>query len=126
MDGKALVNVVDTKEKPLLGLNTKDFSVTQAGRTAQITSVTPIAESLDVPRHIVLVLDNSFSMQERNAVKPLLAGVDELLRIVRPIDDVRIIVFDKEQKVHASGRDLRVRVFQSNQPAELKAFAESA
>src|ERR1039457_5267763 len=89
-DGKVLVSVVDATEEPLLGLSTGDFSVRQSGRTAKVTSVEPISESLDVPRHIILYLDNSFSMYERQAIKPLLAGVSELLKIVRPIDDVQI------------------------------------
>lgn len=125
-DGKLVVNVVDAKKSPLFGLGVKDFTVTQSGRKAIITSVQPIAESLDVPRHIVLVLDNSFSMEERNAVKSLLAGVGELLKIVRPIDDVQMVVFDSKEKIMAGGRELRVKTFQSNQPAELQAFAVKA
>ena len=96
-DGKVLVSVVDSEKKPLLGLNAGDFSVTEAGRTAKITSVQPISESLDVPRHIVLVLDNSLSMDMRNAVKALISGVDELLKTVRPIDDVQIVVFSNKK-----------------------------
>lgn len=125
-DGRLLVHVEDAQKKPLFGLSAGDFSVTQSGRKAKITSVVPLAESLDVPRHIVLVLDNSYSMQERNAIKPLLAGVGELLKIVRPIDDVWMVVFDSKQKIMAGGRELRVRTFQSHQPAELLAFAEKA
>src|SRR5512137_2315204 len=52
-DGKVLVSVVDSEKKPLLGLTSNDFSATEAGRSAKITSVQPISESLDVPRHIV-------------------------------------------------------------------------
>ncbi len=125
-DGKVLVDVVDAGKNPLFGLSAKDFSVTQSGRKAKILSVKPIAESLDVPRHIVLVLDNSYSMEERNAIKPLLAGVGELLKTVRPIDDVQLVVFDSKQKIQAAGRELRVQIFRSNQPAELLAFAEKA
>ena len=98
-EGKILVDVVDAGKNPLFGLTAKDFSVTQSGRTARIISVKSIAESLDVPRHIVLVLDNSSSMRRRNAIKPLLAGVRELLKIVRPIDDVQMVVFDKKEKI---------------------------
>ena len=122
-DGKALVSVDDAAKNPLTGLKAADFSVMQSGRKGMITSLQPIAESLEVPRHIVLVLDNSYSMYERQAIKALLAGVDELLKIVRPIDDVQMIVFDNKQTVDVGGRKLHVQTFKSNQPAALKAFA---
>ena len=125
-EGKVLVNVVDAKKNPLMGLGVKDFSVTQSGRVAKILSVKPIAESLDVPRHIVLVLDNSFSMQERNAVKPLLTGVDELLKTIRSIDQVYMVVFDNKPKTGAQGRALHVRTYQSNDVSELKSFAKES
>ncbi|HEX2769498.1 MAG TPA: VWA domain-containing protein, partial [Geobacteraceae bacterium] len=124
-DGKVLVSVVDSEKKPLLGLNAGDFSVSESGRSAKITSVQPISESLDVPRHIVLVLDNSLSMDMRNAVKALLAGVGELLKTVRPIDDVQIVVFSNK-KVEMAGHNLHVQTFKSNQPAELQAFVTKA
>lgn len=125
-EGKALINVVDAQKKPLFGLGIKDFSVKQSGRTAKVLSVKPLAESQEVPRHIVLVLDNSFSMEKRNAIKPLLNGVGELLKIVRPIDDVQMVVFDGKQTIQVGGRELRVKTFRSNQPAELMLFAEKA
>jgi outer membrane protein OmpA-like peptidoglycan-associated protein/Mg-chelatase subunit ChlD len=121
-DGKVLLSVSDAAKKPMFGLNISDFVVTKDGRTAKITSVQPVAESLDVPRNIVLVLDNSDSMRQRNAVEPLLAGVDELLKIVRPIDKVHIVVFSNKGEINMGGRNLRVRTFTSNQIAELKNF----
>lgn len=121
-DTKMLISVSDASRKPVFGLTSADFVVTGAGRTAKIVSVQPISESLEVPRHIVLVLDNSESMRQRNAIEPLLTGVDELLKIVRPIDRVQVVVFSKGEKVKMGGRDLRVRTFTSNQPAVLKRF----
>ncbi len=122
-DTRALISVSDAAKKPIFGLTDKDFIVTDAGRTARIVSVKPIEESLDIPRHIVLVLDNSDSMRQRNAIEPLLAGVDELLKIVRPIDQMQVVVFSKDdQKMKMGGRDLRVKTFSSNQKAELKKF----
>ncbi|NJC88879.1 MAG: VWA domain-containing protein [Desulfuromonas sp.] len=121
-DGKVLLSVADASRKPLFGLTTGDFVITQAGRTAKILSVQPIAESLDVPRNIVLVLDNSDSMRQRHAIDALLAGVDELLKIVRPIDTIEVVVFDDRQTISKGGRDLHVRTFKSNRAAELKAF----
>jgi len=125
-DGKLLINVVDAAKKPLFGLGAADFMVTQSGRTAKILSVQSSAESLDVPRNIVLVLDNSYSMEERNAVKDLLAGVGELLKTIRPIDRVQVVVFDSKQIVKVAGRELRVQTFSSSQPAELQDFLNKA
>jgi outer membrane protein OmpA-like peptidoglycan-associated protein len=123
-DGKVLLSVSDAAKNPMFGLTISDFVVTMGGRTAKITSVQPVAESLDVPRNIVLVLDNSDSMRQRDAVGPLLAGVDELLKIVRPIDQVQIVVFSKK-KINIGGRDLSVRTFKSNKPGELKNFVSN-
>ena len=125
-DGTALVSVNDARKKPLQGLTKIDFSVTQSGRKGNVTSVQPFSENQDVPRHIVLVLDNSFSMYERKAIKSLLAGVDELMKTVRPIDDVQIVVFDNNKAIRMGGRDLHVQIFGSNRTPELQAFAASA
>ncbi len=125
-DGKLLVSVTDAGKKPVFGLGAGDFSVTRSGRTAQITSVQPMSENKDVPRHIVLVMDNSYSMYERKAIKALLAGVNELLKTVRPIDDVRMVVFDNKKSVIMGGRELHVQTFGSNEPAGLHDFATKA
>jgi outer membrane protein OmpA-like peptidoglycan-associated protein len=125
-NGKVLVSVVDAEKNPMLGLHTEDFAMTQAGLVAKIFSVQPISETQEVPRHIVLVLDNSSSMDQRNAVDPLLAGVNELLKTIRPIDDVQIVVFNMKQKVTMAGRKLRVETFKSNKPAALQGFATKA
>jgi len=125
-DGKMLISVVDAGNQPLLGLSGADFSVMQSGRPAKVASAQPLSESMDVPRHLVLVLDNSFSMGQRGAVKALLAGVDGLLDTVRPIDDVRLVVFDDKSTVRMDGRELHVQTFKSNRPAELKDFTAKA
>src|SRR5512145_1721231 len=125
-EGKVMISVADAQKKPILGLGKADFTVTQGGRTATIVSVQPFDQDIAIPRHIVLVLDNSFSMQERNAVNPLLAGVDELLKIVRPIDQVSLVVFDDDKTMKMGGRDLHVRVFQSSDRAALKTFVTQA
>jgi len=121
-EGKVVISVLDAAKEPLLGLGAADFTLTRDGRNAKIVSVQPISESQDVPRHFVLMLDNSSSMNQRDAIKPLLAGVSELLKIVRPVDDVQLVVFDSKQTVKMDGRDLHIQIFKSNQPAELKAF----
>lgn len=125
-EGKVVVTVSGADSEPLLGLGATDFSLVKDGRVAQITSVKPISESLDVPRHFVLVLDNSYSMQERNAVSALLNGVGNLLKIVRPIDRVSMVTFDDKLTVNASGRTLRVQTLTSSQQDELMAYARQA
>ncbi|MBP1728652.1 MAG: OmpA/MotB domain protein [Deltaproteobacteria bacterium] len=125
-DGKLLVSVADAQKNPLLGLTAADFSLQQSGRTAKILGVQPIAEAQDVPRNIVLVLDNSYSMEERNAVNDLLGGVSELLKTVRPIDRVQLVVFDNKKSITVGSRKLRVQTFKSSKPAELQAFVEKA
>lgn len=125
-DGKVLLSVRDAAKNPVFGLISSDFVVTAEGRTARITSLMPISESLEVPRNIVLVLDNSFSMRQRGAIEPLKAGVDELLKTVRPIDKVHIVTFGDKGKSNVGGRDLRVLSFTSNQQPELKNFVAEA
>ncbi len=122
-DGMVQLSVSDAANRPIIGMTKDDFVVTANGRTARIISAQSIANSLDVPRNIVMVLDNSDSMSHRSAVKPLLAGVDELLKIVRPIDQVQIVVFSSSKDtITMGGRDLHVRTFKSNNPGELRNF----
>ncbi|MBU1712890.1 MAG: OmpA family protein [Proteobacteria bacterium] len=122
-DGMVQLSVSDAANRPIIGMTKDDFVVTANGRTARIISAKSIANSLDVPRNIVMVLDNSDSMSHRSAVKPLLAGVDELLKIVRPIDQVQIVVFSSSKDtITMGGRDLHVRTFKSNNPGELRNF----
>ncbi len=125
-DSKVLLSVSDAAKNPVFGLTSSDFGVTGEGRTAKIISVTPISESLEVPRSIVLVLDNSYSMRQRNAIEPLKSGVDELLKTVRPIDKVQIVIFGDKGKTTLGGRDLRVQTFTSNKPEELRKFVAEA
>jgi len=124
-DGRVLLSVSDEKNEPVLGLTTKDFVITLGSTNAQIDSVQPAQESFDVPRNIVLVLDNSLSMDQRKAIEPLLAGVDELFRIVRPIDKVKVVVFTEaagKMTENIGGRDLHVRTFSSDNVVDLKNF----
>jgi outer membrane protein OmpA-like peptidoglycan-associated protein len=121
---KVIVSAVDADQKPLLGLGVPDFAVSLAGRTAKVIAVQPLAESMEMPRHIVLLLDNSYSMRQREATKALLAGLGEVLKIIRPIDDVQLVAFTDKQKMTMGGRTLRVQTFKSNNAAALQAFAE--
>ncbi|MGC2062305.1 MAG: OmpA family protein [Thermodesulfovibrionales bacterium] len=125
-DGRVLLSVSDTARNPMLGLTISDFAVTMGERQGKITSVKLLEESQEVPRNIVLVLDNSSSMRQRNAVEPLKAGVNELLKTIRPIDKVQIVVFGDKGTTSLRGRDLRVQTFTSNQLVELQKFVAEA
>ncbi|AJF06613.1 OmpA family protein [Geoalkalibacter subterraneus] len=123
-EGKILVRVADAEEEPVLGLGAEDFTITQFGKQARIVAVESFKENIDVPRHIVLVLDNSGSMQQRKAVKPLLAAMDELLKIVRPIDQIHLVVFDDHGTQRMGGRDLHVQTFTSSSTVDLKNYVD--
>jgi outer membrane protein OmpA-like peptidoglycan-associated protein len=125
-DGKDLVMVSDAKQEPVLGLTVNDFTVERAGAAAKVISVEPTSQSVEVPRHVVLVLDNSDSMVTRKAVTKLLADVGTVLKTIRPIDDVRLVVFTAKKTEKMGGRNLHVEVFKSNRPSELDAFAAGA
>jgi hypothetical protein len=124
-DGKSLVSVLNAKQEPVPGLTAKDFKVTRGDASARIVSVQPISQTVEVPRHVVLVLDNSDSMVARKAVAKLQEGVGAVLKAIRPVDDVRVVVFH-DKPVKMGGRDLHVQTFQSNKPSDLEAFVTKA
>ncbi|MBW2451881.1 MAG: VWA domain-containing protein, partial [Deltaproteobacteria bacterium] len=125
-DGKLVVSVDDAQAKPLFGLGLVDFIIEKAGRKAKVTAVQPFDESFDVPLNIVLVLDNSYSMKERNAIEPLKAAVDELFKLFRPIDRVSLVVFDKRNTISVNGQPLHVSVLKTSRSDEMRGFLEQA
>lgn len=125
-DGKALVSVLDAKQEPVLGLTIKDFAVARAGEAAKVVSVEPIDQTIDVPRHVVLVVDNSYSLEERKVIAKELQELGAVLKTIRPIDDVQMVVMRDGKTVKMGGRNLHVEVFKSNKPSELEAFAAKA
>jgi len=124
--GKVLVSVDDAKKKPLIGLGVQDFTVSQGTKKGRVVSVQSVAEVQDVPLNIVMVLDNSFSMEQRDAIKELLAGVDKVLNVIRPIDKVQVVVFDSKLTTKVGKRDLHVQTFASSDAGELRAFVTKA
>ncbi|MBW2285820.1 MAG: OmpA family protein, partial [Deltaproteobacteria bacterium] len=76
--------------------------------------------------NIVLVLDNSYSMKKRNAVRPLLNAIEEFLKIVRPIDNIQVVVFDGKGRVDANGRPMRVRTLPSKSVTEIRHFLQNS
>ncbi|NIV99012.1 hypothetical protein GWN26_07600, partial [Candidatus Saccharibacteria bacterium] len=68
------------------GLKPEDFVIKSGKKEAQILSIEALETSESVPLNIVLVVDNSYSMKDRRAVKPLLAALGEFFNSLRPID----------------------------------------
>ena len=117
-----LVSVLDAEENPILGLMLKDFIIKKGPKTAKILSVEPLGESKQVGLNIVLVVDNSYSMQERKAIQPLLSALEEFYSIVRSIDNVHAVVFDQKNIINITGHNLHARTFQSSNVTELRSF----
>jgi len=121
-DNKILVSAVDEESNPVKGLMPDDFKLQRAGIMANVTAVEVLKTRKDIPINYVLMVDNSLSMQDRKAVQPLLSALDEFLKIVRPIDNVNVVVFDHKQKFLVDGHNLRINTFKSNNISELKSF----
>ncbi|MEW6220771.1 MAG: OmpA family protein [Thermodesulfobacteriota bacterium] len=128
-EGRLVVSVVDAQREAVLGLTRNDFMITRGPKTAQVLSVEPLKEERPLGLNLVLVLDNSYSMERRQAVGPVLAAMQELLTLVRPIDDVAVVTFvDPRPGGGAPGPDLprpSTRVFRSGDAAAIsQALAE--
>jgi outer membrane protein OmpA-like peptidoglycan-associated protein/Mg-chelatase subunit ChlD len=123
---RAVVSVLDPAGEPIRDLQPHDFVMARGIRKARVVSVEPLQASQATPVNLVMVIDNSFSMQERGAIKPLLAALDGLLQDVRPIDNVHAVVFSDRDARTVGGRALNVRAFKSNQASEWKRFFAEA
>jgi outer membrane protein OmpA-like peptidoglycan-associated protein len=125
-ENKLLVSALDAEENPIRGLKSVDFVVERAGKKARILSVDPFETSKEVGLNIVLVVDNSFSMLQREAVVPLLEAMEEFFKMVRPIDNIHLVVFDKERSLKVKKHGLHAKTFHSNQVSELRDFLTSS
>jgi outer membrane protein OmpA-like peptidoglycan-associated protein/Mg-chelatase subunit ChlD len=112
-DGKLLVSVTDKEENPIMGLMPKDFSILRGDKRAKILDVEPLVTNEDVGLNIVLVVDNSFSMSERDAVQPLLTALEELFKMIRPIDQIAVVVYDGDKTVQVDNQKLHAKVLRS-------------
>jgi outer membrane protein OmpA-like peptidoglycan-associated protein/Mg-chelatase subunit ChlD len=121
-DSKLLVSAFDSQGNPVLDLKKEDLTVSRNEKIAQILSLEPLATSQKVSLNIVMVVDNSFSMKLRNAVKPALSAVENIFSIVRPIDNVTIIVFQDRDTTQFGNRNLHVKIKQSSDVEELRSF----
>ena len=125
-EGKLLVSVLDAKEEPIRGLTVNDFKVGRGIHRADILSAAPLETTEEIALNIVFVVDNSFSMKERHAIKPLLTAMDEFFKTVRPIDNIHLVVFDNDPSLKIEQHDLHTKVLKSSDVTELKNFlAES-
>ena len=122
-EGKVLVSVQDKAGEAILGLKKEDFSIKQGPKTAKIISVEDVQEQRNIGLNIVLVVDNSYSMEQRKAVEPLLAALNSFLALVRPIDNVHVVTF-----VDPGAKQPRVstRTFQANEAQALNQFLRSS
>jgi len=119
---RILVSALDVEDAPVKGLIPDDFTIQKGGIKAKITGVEILETRKDVGIDYVLVVDNSYSMEERKAVEPLLSALDEFLKIVRPFDSVQVVVFDRKKKFLVDGHILRLNTFKSNKVSELRDF----
>ena len=124
VDGQLLVSVADKQGNAMMGLGVDDFHIRQGIKTAKVTQVEPLATSKDVGRNIVLVVDNSLSMRERNAIDPLLEALEALYQMIRPIDRMAVVVYDDKQPMSVEGRNLHARVLQSADVGQLRALVK--
>jgi len=121
-DNNLLISVKDANNNPIKGLKPEDFVIKSGKREAQIQSIESLETSESVPLNIVLVVDNSYSMKERRAIKPLLAALDEFLDNLRPIDNVSIVTFSKRSGMDVKAYWLRTQAASSKSIPELKQF----
>ncbi|MEW6326825.1 MAG: OmpA family protein [Thermodesulfobacteriota bacterium] len=121
-ENKVLVSALDAEDNPVEGLKAEDFVVQRGRKKARILSAESLETRKDVGLNVVLLVDNSFSMKERQAVQPLLSALEEFLKIVRPIDDIQVVVFDDAHTIRVNERNLHVKTFRSNDVSRLRDF----
>ena len=125
-EGKTLVTVVDSKKAPVPSLTARDFTVSRGGETGRVLSVDTVDKTVDVPRHAVLVLDNSYSIQERRLIAPQLAEAGTVIKSLRANDDGQMVILVDGKTMKMADRNLHVEVFKSSKPSELQDYANRA
>ncbi len=121
-DNKVIVSALDGENNPIKGLTTEDFLIELNGKKARIVSVDSLEAIEKVSLNIVLVVDNSLSMKRREAAEPLLSALEELFKIVRPIDNIHMVVFDDNRGLKVGDRMLHAKTFHSDSVPELREF----
>ncbi|MGD9041804.1 MAG: OmpA family protein [Desulfobacteraceae bacterium] len=121
-ENKVIVSALDGENNPIRGLTPEDFLIELNGKKARIVSVESLEAIEKVSLNIVLVVDNSLSMKRRGAAEPLLSALEELFKIVRPIDNIHIVVFDDNNDLKVGERFLHAKTFHSDSVPELREF----
>ena len=125
-EGKLLVSVLDGNDEPIRGLTGKDFKVGSGIQKAAILSADPLETTEEIPLNVVFVVDNSFSMRERRAVKPLLTAMDEFFKTVRPIDNIHLVVFDDHPTMKVKQYSLHTKTFNTSDILKLQNFLKES
>jgi outer membrane protein OmpA-like peptidoglycan-associated protein/Mg-chelatase subunit ChlD len=121
-ENKILISATDAAGNPVKRLTSDDIRIARQGHAAQILSVQPLETSQEVSLNIIMVVDNSASMRQRKAIKPILAAMEAVYKILRPIDNITVIVFQDDQTVQVGQQGLHVKMLQSNDIGQLRDF----
>jgi outer membrane protein OmpA-like peptidoglycan-associated protein len=119
---QVMVSALDAENNPVKGLKSEHFVIEQKGKKAKILSVESLEAIEKVSLNIVLVVDNSLSMKKRGAAEPLISALEEFFKIVRPIDNVHVVVFDDNRALKVGERWLHAKTFHSDNVPELREF----
>lgn len=125
-DGRIVVSVTGADQQPLEGLTTMDFSIRRGNSNAEILDVIPIEDTRDVGLNIIMVVDNSFSMEDIKATQKLEKALAAFYQTLRPIDMVSAVVFDEQNTIDVDGRPLHARVIQTSDVAQLNNYIDQA
>ncbi len=123
---KLLISALDPDDNPILGLKAEDFGIMIGTKKAKILSIEPLETSKEIPLNLVLVVDNSYSMKKRKAVEPLISAIEEFLKIIRPMDNVHMVVFDKKPDYKLHEHSLHAKAFHSKYTHELMKFIRNS
>lgn len=121
-EGKILVAVTDAQAKQVTGLTQDFFTIRQGRKQAHITDFEPLSTSKELPLNIIMVIDNSKSMQHRQAVRPLLTALETFFSSLRPIDAAQAVMFDERGTISIDGQALHAKVLETTLPHKLRAF----
>ena len=124
--GKLLISASDMEGNPVRGLTARDFHLLRNGKEARILGVETLETSQDVSLNIVLVVDNSASMKQRRAVDSILSAMENVYKIMRPIDNITVVVFNDDETQTFDGKPLHVTVKASHNPEELRTFLKAS
>jgi outer membrane protein OmpA-like peptidoglycan-associated protein/Mg-chelatase subunit ChlD len=125
-NNKLLISAYDRDGIPVLNLTKDEFTLSRDGKMARILSLESLATSQEVSLNIIMVVDNSYSMKMRNAIQPVLAAMENIFKILRPIDNVTVIVFQDRNTVSFGDRKLHVNWKQSSDVDELRFFLKNS